>query len=108
MSSGTPTLWRATNLAHNPWRSYHEKGIRHRGYCQPRPFTVCPGGGRGGGGAGRKAHFYRGLFNLSRLTKLAGYRAGTYGSARKATMEGMVKKYTPEELKSVVEYIKTL
>lgn len=42
------------------------------------------------------------------ITKLAGYRAGTYGSGRKATMEGMVKKYTPEELKSVVEYIKTL
>ena len=44
----------------------------------------------------------------SLLTKLAGYRAGTYGSSRKATMEGLVKKYTPEELKSVVDYIKTL
>lgn len=42
------------------------------------------------------------------LTKLAGYRAGTYGSSRKAAMEDLVKKYTPEELKSVVDYIKTL
>ena len=42
------------------------------------------------------------------LQKLAGYRAGTYGAERKAAMEGMVKKFTPEELKTVVEYIKTL
>ena len=40
--------------------------------------------------------------------KLDGFRAGTYGGARKATMEAMVKKYTPEELKDVVEYIKSL
>lgn len=42
------------------------------------------------------------------LKKLAGYRAGTYGASRKAAMEGLVKKYTPEQLESVVKYIKTL
>ena len=40
--------------------------------------------------------------------KLDGFRSGTYGGARKAAMEGLVKKYTPEQLKGVVEYIKSM
>lgn len=40
--------------------------------------------------------------------KLAGFMDGTYGGPKKATMQGMVKKMSPEDLKSITDYIGSL
>ncbi len=41
-------------------------------------------------------------------TKLDGYKAGTFGGAKKATMTGVVKNRGAEDMKAVVDYIGTL
>lgn len=40
--------------------------------------------------------------------KLTGYKDGTYGGAKKKTMERMVGKLSPEEIKALAGYIGSL
>ena len=40
--------------------------------------------------------------------KLAGYIDGSYGGPKKATMQSMAKKMSPEDLKSITDYIGSL
>lgn len=73
-----------------------------------RIFTEVCSSCHGADASGRNAPNLKSQSADELLKKLAGYRAGTYGADRKAAMEGLVKRYTPEQLESVVEYIKTL
>lgn len=40
--------------------------------------------------------------------KLTGYKDGTYGGARKKTMERVVGKFSPDEIKALAGYIGSL
>lgn len=42
------------------------------------------------------------------LTKLMGYKAGTYGGEQKATMQGSIADLSDDDLKAVSAYVGTL
>ncbi len=70
--------------------------------------SACAGcHGKDGGGMGG-APALKGQTPAALAQKLDGYRAGTYGGGRKAVMEGIAKKHSPEELKAVGDYLGTL
>ncbi len=69
--------------------------------------TICANC-HGANGTGGRAPALKGQSEAELTRKLEGYTAGTYGGARKATMENMVKSRSPEELGAVVQYIGTL
>lgn len=54
---------------------------------------------------GKIGDAFKGLSGEDCLRKLQGYADGSYGGNKKAVMEGIVKKRSPEELKAIAEYI---
>ncbi len=71
-------------------------------------FTTVCANCHGMDAMGAKGPKLQGQQPAQLIEKLDGYRAGTYGSSRKATMQGVVQKYSADELKMVTEYIGTL
>lgn len=53
-------------------------------------------------------HRLRGQTSEALQKKLAGYIDGSYGGPKKATMQRMVTKMSPEDLKSITSYLETL
>ena len=58
--------------------------------------------------AGRTAPALKGQAAADLMTKLEGYKAGTFGGAKKNIMQGVVKNRTVEDLKAIADYLGTL
>lgn len=49
----------------------------------------------------------KGMSSANLLKALEGYKAGTFGGAKKAMMEAQVKGLSPEDMKALADYIAT-
>ncbi len=68
----------------------------------------CAGCHKPDGSGSTAAPSLKGLKPEEVTQKLQGYQAGTYGGAKKATMETILKTKTPEQVKALADYIGTL
>lgn len=71
-------------------------------------FTSVCAGCHKADGSGGPAPKLKGQSAADLTAKLQGYKAGTYGGAKKGTMQNVLKNRTPEDIKAVVDYIGTL